>query len=400
MKILVVTPRSPFSLSGACEKDRTAGILHLKKLGHEVQVVTKYLSSSDDLKYQEAFADEHSIRVVGVPYLSRPQSVGEWVGYLLRYLRARGDGAAAEFFDPAFQDAVTESLDAFVPDLIWVDYTFLWPVYHLFHERKIPIVTRSINYEPDHFLSEVGSSLLTYLKYPPKVYSEKRVVKESAVIAAITPNEEKVYRGLGANKTLTLPLRDLPNVLERPGYVPHERRPLKCCFMGSRYSIGHNRRALEFLLTIVMPELEKRRPGQFALHVTGSKFPDAFSHYLSETVVHEGFVDDLQAFLESVDIAVVPSLAGHGMQQKIFEPLVMGIPTVTHARGLAGYDFITGVEVLSVNETDQFIDAIEKLAKPEVRVSLSEAAKRKAQTLFSWQSFEKRYQTILTYVAS
>jgi len=97
----------------------------------------------------------------------------------------------------------------------------------------------------------------------------------------------------------------------------------------------------------------------------------------------EGFVENLQQFLAEMDIAVIPSLLGAGMQQKIFEPLCLGIPTVTSPRGLAGYPFSAGEHLLLAKSAEEYAEQIMKLQDIELRKRLSKGSLELCNKIFS-----------------
>ena len=139
-KILVITPRFPYPEAGACEQDRAEGLRQLRRLGFEVRAIGKYFEwkSADELVGAwRAFG----IPLPLIPYQSEknnPRQLGGWP--------TSWDGAAMEYHDPAMQQAVIAELDEFRPDLVWFDYTYLWPLYPLVKRRGLPIAVRSINF--------------------------------------------------------------------------------------------------------------------------------------------------------------------------------------------------------------------------------------------------------------
>ncbi len=106
------------------------------------------------------------------------------------------DGAAFEYADPEIKAIFSRELDEFKPDAVWFDYTYLWPLYKIAKKNKIPIYTRSINFEPMHFLDEDGHSWWNYLKSIPKFVSEYLTTRMSDKIFAITPKEAEIYNYL------------------------------------------------------------------------------------------------------------------------------------------------------------------------------------------------------------
>ena len=189
-RILIITPKFPYPSYGTCELDRAAGIEMFIKLGYEVYVITKVYG--EEYKQEAArMAEKLGITIVPISYkyLSRAQTFCKKIqsifGRIFRpwYL----DGAAYEYSDPEIRLAVQNALGSFKPELVWFDYTYLWPLYSLIKKSGTPIITRSINFEPLHFLEEDGRTFWNYLKFIPKLLSEYLTVRKSSAILAITP---------------------------------------------------------------------------------------------------------------------------------------------------------------------------------------------------------------------
>lgn len=380
-KILVITPKFPLPASGACEKDRIKNITDLKRLGFDARVIAKVFAFQDDSKIQE-WARNAGVQV----YLDRYQFEDKknfWQKVAKIFNPLNWDGAASEYARTETRILVEKVVSEWQPDLVWFDYTYLWPLHNIFGKRKIPIITRSINYEPIHFLQEDGFGLLNFIKFFPKVLSEFIVALKSDILFAITPKEAKLYRILGGgNRVLVLPLRDLANCLKAEWFA-RDSKPLNVFFMGASYNVHHNRSAVEFLVKDVAPEVEKQSPGDFVFHILGKKLPKEFEKYLNKNVVYEGYVPNLDEFISKMDIAVAPSLYGAGMQQKIFEPLARGIPSVISKRGIADYPFFDGKHVLFAESKEEFVDKLIKLKDLSLREILSKGAKEQSQKLFS-----------------
>ncbi|MEK7598904.1 MAG: glycosyltransferase [Patescibacteria group bacterium] len=378
-KILIITPRFPLPDTGACEKDRFEGIKQFKRLGFDVRVVSKVFSFQDK-KDIEKFSADFGIPVKLLEYENK---------FSLRkfFNPFYWDGAAHEYSGKSTQEAVEAILDEWHPDLVWFDYTYLWPLYGLAGRRKIPIITRSINFEPDHFLQEDGYSLLNLIKFLPKLASEIITIYKSDFLFAITPNEEKIYRRLGAKNIKTLPLRGLSLCFNSIHGV-NNKDILNVFFMGSTYNVHHNRAALEFILKKIAPEARKKYPLKFKFYILGSKVPEDLTKFFGEDIIYVGHKNHeaLDEFLAGMDIAIVPSLFGAGMQQKIFEPLCRGIPAVASLRGLAGYPFEHRKHLLAAETLGEFPDLLSELRDAGLRRSLSENSVALSKKLFSSQA--------------
>ena len=373
-RILVITARFPLPALGACEQDRFEGVKQLKRLGFEIAVVAKIFSFQPKEEI-EKFSREFGIPVKTLPYENK---------FSLRKILnpLYWDGAAYEYSHKSMKDAVESEVERFRPDLIWVDYTYLWPLYSIFKKREIPIIVRSINFEPSHFLQEDGYSFLNLVKFLSKFAGEMITVKKNDFLFAITPKEERLYRGLGAKNAATLPLRGLAGRL-KGGRQIKDAEVLNVFFAGSTYSVSHNRKALELIVKKVAPLAERKKPGKFTFHITGRKFPNELKSYLSEKVIYRGLINDWNSFTDEMDIAIVPSLYGAGMQQKIFEPLCLGIPTVASSRGLAGYPFVNGEHLLLAETPEDFVGSLLMLEDVGLRQKLSKNAYELASQVFS-----------------
>lgn len=392
-KILLVTPKFPYPPCGADEADRSAGLEILLRLGFDVYVISKVYAES--YKDEAArVAKELGITIVPITYkylYLRTWRQKMWQG-LKRCLRPWYlDGAAYEYTEPEIQQAVTHALNSFKPDIVWFDYTFLWPLYRQIRKRHIPIITRSCNFEPVHFLEEQGRTIFNYIRSLSKILTEYITIRLSDFLFAITPLEEQAYRRLGAKHTAVLPLRSLPRLLASAPYDATRGRPLNIFFSGSTYNVPHNREALQFLLTQIIPETRRQFPGQFVFHIFGGKVPDQFKKYFVAGVVRHEYLplDAFNELMGHMDIAVVPSLSGAGMQQKIFEPICRGIPTITSARGVAGYPFQDHKHILLADVAVTFAGCLGELRDSERRRTLSLRARECAEQLFSGTVIEQ-----------
>lgn len=385
-KILMVMPILPFPPAGAEQTDRARGITQLREMGFEIRVITK-LAAWQSSDYVAEIEQELGVRFIPVSYkysnkqLSVPEKIKKF------FLKLKNpfllDGAALEYAEPEIKNIFAAELQKWQPDLIWFDYTYLWPLYKMARKNKIPIIARSINFEPSHFLQEDGYTPINLLKSVPKFLSEFITVRRSDIILAITPQEEKIYRRMGA-KAATLPLRGLPFCL-RNNHPIRERETLQVFFMGSTYNVAHNRRALEFIIKNLAPQIEARYPGFFYFNILGSKIPPAYEKYFKDNVKYGGalYRRDLEEFLSGMDIALIPSFFGAGMQQKIFEPLARAIPTITSARGLAGYPFEDKKHLFLADDLEGFISALLSLRDARVRQTLSLASSKISRKIFS-----------------
>lgn len=394
-KILMIMPKFPYPATGACEQGRVSDIKHLLELGFTLEIITKI--APEKMDEIERVKQMLGIEIFGVPYkMNQPGPKESWQTLWPRLKSPlRLDGAANEYFDPEIQTLVQERVATFQPDIMWYEYTFLWPLYPIAQEHNLPIIIRSHNFEPIHFLQEDGKTFVNLLKFIPKIIGEWYTTRVCDALFSISAKEAVWYRRIGGgNRVFTYPSRRLAYLVQTPLVQKQQQEKIHLVFMGSSYNIPHNRKAARFLIEEVMPLLEMRSPNTFVLHITGGKLPPQeheLAQRLGKAIVYEGYVPDLDSFLSGMDIAVVPSLYGGGLQLKIFEPLCRGIPLVTSERGLAGYPFFDKVHLRLASTAEEFCDSIIELKTLEQRITLGQSGKQQAINLFS---HEKSDQTL------
>jgi glycosyltransferase involved in cell wall biosynthesis len=397
-KILIITPKFPLPDIGACEKDRLQGMIQMKRLGYDVQVIAKVFEFQDQQAIRD-FEKTYHIPIHLVPYERQgKKSLSQKILFnLKRFLNPLYiDGAAYEYSHASIQKKVQDLCDRWKPDLVWFEYTYLWPLYHIPRSRNIPIITRSINFEPHHFLEEDGYTFLNYIKFVPKLISEYLSVKKSHLVLSITPKEAKTYQKLTRTPAKNLPLRGLPDFLAETHDIP-QKPTLDVFFMGSSYTVAHNLRALEFILKEIIPEINRQSPRSFNFFILGKKVPENLKSYIHGNVHEAGYIKDTRAYISKMDIALIPSLFGAGMQQKIFEPLCMGVPTVVSPRGIAEYPFENNIHYLSASTAEEFVSQMLRLKDSELRKKLSKNSIELAHELFSRDGIDTIVQSAIKH---
>lgn len=383
-RILIITPWVPWPLTGACQQDRFNGLKQMQSLGYDIQVIARIHKFQNRSEIEHAFA-KSGIPLILVPHLTRPWT--QLVKNLPRAILSPAylDGAALEYLEHGYQQLVLKAAREWKPDVIWIEYSSLWPVLRLLKPLGIPMIVKSSLNEPRNCIDEHGGSLLSRLKSLPKYPGERIATTESDMILAITPKEEQWYRKHGARKTGVLPLRGLSQCFRKRTH--QHKDVLDVVFLSSNYNMGHNRDALLFLLKKIVPRVNSEMPGVFRFHVTGRKFPEYLRAGLPDNVHVTGFMDDLGGFLQTMDIALCPWITGQGMQQKVFEPLCRSLPLLTNHT--AGYPFEDGKHLLLCTTPQEYVEGLRKLRDPDLRNALSQNAYDQSWKLFSEDAVKK-----------
>lgn len=392
--ILILTPWVPYPVTGACQQDRFNGFKQMQKLGYEIQVIAKVHSWQPKEEAERVFKEE------GIPLTLVPYAQNIFSLLLKRVPRiiatpALIDGAALEYTEHEYENIVKDAVERFKPDVIWIEYTLLWPLLRLLKPYGIPVIMKSSLNEPMNCRDENGWSFTSIIKSIPKFPGERIAARESNFIFGITPVEEKWYRHWGAVNTGTLPLRGLSKCFAKKTH--QEKEVLDVVFLSSNYNMGHNRDALKFLLEEIIPRVRERAPGKFRFNLTGSKFPEVYKDFLKDDVRMTGFLPDIGEFLATMDIALCPWISGQGMQQKVFEPLCRSIPLITTKT--AGYPFEPGSEVMLADTPDEYVDHLLLLRDVHRRQKQADSAYAKAQKLFSEEAVMGVVREAVEFVA-
>jgi glycosyltransferase involved in cell wall biosynthesis len=390
MRILFVKALlSRYHMLGADEQDAFASMYDMMRLGHEVKLLTMNNGHSTQEEGQRFFASK-DITVELLPFRHQKIRLERF-----RELAFLLDGAAWEYAQPHFLKAVNHTLDTFKPDLVWTHASFMWPAVQPAYERGIPTVIRSVNYEPIHEFHFQSNPVANKFRYWGKLRGEQRALQNCHVMVAISPDEQILYESHpGHTPVKLMPLQGLAKFLRPPKQAIPDRKPLRVFTMGSSYNMPHNLHGLAFIVEQIIPRLRQEAPGRFKFHVLGDKMPQHILDYAGKDLYFDGFVPDIESHLEQMDIALMPSLFGQGMQQKIFESLCRGFPTITHERGLAGYPFEDGQHVLLGSDADSFIQQLYRLEDTALRQKIAEGARQKSGELFNQDALDHRFAEI------
>lgn len=166
-----------------------------------------------------------------------------------------------------------------------------------------------------------------------------------------------------------------------------------------------NERAVRYIAQEVRPAVLSRHPEAVFL-IIGQNYEDLAS-YADEHLLFTGFVDgrkeftpNLADYLSASDLVLVPLDSGSGTRVKVLEAAACARPIVSTRLGAEGQDFISGEEILLIDELgEEFVRGVLRLMEDEgLRRKLGEGALRRVQTSYDWEKvmegFEGIYQEI------
>jgi polysaccharide biosynthesis protein PslH len=159
-----------------------------------------------------------------------------------------------------------------------------------------------------------------------------------------------------------------------------------------------NRDAVQYMIDRILPIIREQIP-EVQLLVTGAVPVDG-SAPQSSGVVYTGRVDDVRPVIASAWICVVPLRSGAGGTRfKLLESMALGTPLVSTRIGAEGIDWTDGRDILIADEPEAFAKSTIKLLRsPELRQSVSTAARQLMERKYDWKVLGKRVTEMLEQI--
>lgn len=184
---------------------------------------------------------------------------------------------------------------------------------------------------------------------------EAQALKLGDVILAIQGTDAEKLRGLIPGKKVIVV--GFPSPLHLHG--PRAGGPVCIGFFGS--SMLPNRNTAEKLIHQYFPPLRARFGAGVELHIYGGVCSDLAQPPADSGVQFKGFVDDLIAAYDAVDIIANPVDFGGGLKIKCVEALCHGRPLVTTEIGAEGLEHGVGLAFWLAADKQDFIAKLEQL---------------------------------------
>ena len=127
-------------------------------------------------------------------------------------------------------------------------------------------------------------------------------------------------------------------------------------------------------------------PQEYKFYVIGNHPTKEILGLSGSRVVVTGFVDSLEAYLQDALCFVVPLLQGAGINIKILEGFMTGIPVLTNAIGIEGIPAENQKEYLHCELPEDYISAIERLTEDnELCMTLGKNARTFMEATFDYE---------------
>ncbi len=391
MRVLMVTPRSPFPPQGG-DRLRLFHILRTLSQRHEVTLFTLVAT-----REQERTALAHRSMAARIRTFFHPsyRSYGRAVAGLAQpslplqasYFRCRALGRALRQIPPGEFDVALGSLIRTAPYLL---------------EMPLPVVidvqdSISMNYRRAMPHLPWRQRLLYRLEQPRVQRYETEVVSRAAGATMISPVDlEDVQQRVPAARLVLA-----PNGVDGDAFCPGGEAvaPQSIVFLGNLRTVANRDMACRSVMKI-MPRVRRQRPTA-ALRIVGINAPAdlrALDGVHGATLV--GAVDHPVDELRRATLTLCPMRFGAGIQNKILESLAVGTPVVASAMAAAPLGLASGRGVLVADSDEEQADACLRLmADPELRARVGRAGRREVEERFGWEACLAPLEALLQEIA-
>ena len=230
------------------------------------------------------------------------------------------------------------------------------------------------------------SGNLRELNYALRVfYRELDLIQQADIATVVSTHEVDLIKETRPHlqnlRVLTIPV-DIPSKMSSPPPTP------RLCFVGSFKHIP-NVDAVEWLLEEIWPSILRRRPDA-TLHIAGQGLP---AQLLDDrtAVEYHGFVSDLDAFLRTMSMSIVPLRFGAGIKGKILTSMAVGLPVVATPVAVEGMRIVPDQHALVGASAEEIAAAVVSLLSDEERWNaISSKASSLVANHFSLDAVEKQ----------
>jgi glycosyltransferase involved in cell wall biosynthesis len=262
--------------------------------------------------------------------------------------------------------------------------------------HRLPYLFRSHNVEHEiwrrHTDRETNPMMKRWLQSQCRKWERYEVEQMSRadLCAAITDRDAETIRRLLPDT----PVVTIPAAVDLDRFVHHpveKREPATLLLLGGM-NWAPNRDAAIWFTTEILPLIKYECP-DVRVRLVGESPPLDELPPPSETLLIEGYVDDIVPFYRNATVGLIPLRVGGGMRVKMVEMMASGLPIVATPIGAEGNDATAGVHYLEAATPQGFAaEVVGMLRSAERRQAFSEAGRRLVEEHYSIDQIGRCYE--------
>jgi len=268
---------------------------------------------------------------------------------------------------------------------------------------NLPVIVDFIDSKSLYIKREISSSFKRFLIIPKIenqqiLHYEKKVikmVKNCIYISRI--DRDYILKYLDSNFNIYI----VPNGFWEIDKVFYNKEKIinSVSFVGDM-SYLPNISAMKYFCREIFPLVQKKIPN-VRLYIIGknpTKFVKSFSRY--ENIIVTGTVDDVYKYLIKTNVFVCPTKIGSGMNTKILEAMIAGVPVIATSKANEGIWAHDNKEILLAdNPTDFASNIIKLLSDKKLSNYIVDNAKKLIKSNFNWENIIKELENIYLKLA-
>ncbi|MDJ0600978.1 MAG: glycosyltransferase [Crocosphaera sp.] len=323
----------------------------------------------------------------------------------LWWLRPIGDPDADWPYCRFTAKKLAELMAEFQPDLVIFEQ--VWSYRYLSVVKQFPCRTILDNHnieahlsaQPDRSQESLRSQLKAKIQTSHLRGMEKKFTDRVDQVWLCSEDDVQLCQEMYGKQT---PLYVIPNGVNIDNYVKafkKEYEPIETVknedhtilFLG-QLSYYPNKIAAELLIDKIYPKIKQNYPDCQLLLVgrTPTEKMLAISEKDSDIIV-TGSVPEVQPYVASANVMVVPLLHGGGTRLKIVEAFASGCPVISTQKGAEGIEVIDGKHLLIRDTIEEIIEGIEQLwSQPSLSLELRNNAYELVKQEYSWEANYER----------
>jgi polysaccharide biosynthesis protein PslH len=215
---------------------------------------------------------------------------------------------------------------------------------------------------------------------------EGELCRQMDTVLAVSSDDQRALVEAGANSQN---IKVIPIAIDGTRLKPVLRAKDSTNILSvSTLSYPPNADGIRWFLREVLPRIRGEVP-EVTVTLVGAHPPKDIVRFGSRNpafVNVTGYVTDLQPYLESAALMVVPVRIGSGMRVRILEALARGMAVVTTRNGIEGIEAVDGEHLLVADSPAEFSEAVVRLLKDSsFSLRLGKNGRKLVQERYDWR---------------